>query len=357
MGRYILKLKELILCFSYEEFIFLLQQIDSEIIKGNINYLNSEFINYINQLFNMVNDNYLVDGKPGTLGHMLIENSLIEKRKITPTLAIAFFLEQKRNLGCDEVFNNISFYEKENCDMYIDDENDSFNINLKIREQLGDDVDRYNYDIMFVMLHELTHVYQTTRKEETENIFDRLVFYDYQQLKNLQTTMDYSLSLRAHDSFVSEFMADENAYVFMLNIAQLHPEYFNEDTIQSKLTKYQLRKNGSHGIYGANPRQAEAKLIQESKEYLEYIKENYEEFVRYNGFERVSCLINTNEKMLSKAQEIDNKRQPLIEQLQAHGISEKGNDLYYNVFLQAFYQFDGKNIVLNNEIIKNDRTR
>ena len=357
MEQYILQLKKLTSSFSYHEFISLLKQIDSEIVNGKIKYLNSEFIYYINQIFSMVNDNYLVDGKPGTLGHMLIENALLEKKKITPTLAMAFFLEQKNNIGCDDVFNNISFYERKNCTMFIYDEKNVFNINWKIQDIFGEDIDRYNYEIMMIILHEVTHVYQSTRKEDTESIFDRLFFYDYQQLKNLQNGMDYSSSLLMHNSFLSEFMADENAYVFMLYLAQQHPEYFNENLIQEKLSDYQARKNGGYGIYGANPRQAETKLIQETKEVLEDVKENYEQAVRDMGIDHVAWIINTDEKILTKAQEIDMKRQPLIEQLQMQGISEKGNDSYYNIFLQTLYHFNGQSIILNNEIIKHEIPR
>ena len=36
-------------------------------------------------------------------------------------------------------------------------------------------VDEYNYDMMFDILHELTHVYQLTRTEQTNNSIDKLV--------------------------------------------------------------------------------------------------------------------------------------------------------------------------------------
>ena len=355
MEKYILQFKKLTLNFSYHDFIFLLQQLDSEIVNGNIDYLSSELTYYIDQLFSMVNDNYLVDGKPGTLGHMLIENALLEKRKLTPTLAVYFFLEQKHNINCDEVFNNICFYKLNNGDMYIDDENNNFNINWSVQDRFGEDIDRYNYEMMCTIMHELTHVYQTTRTEETENTFDKLVFYDYQQLKNLQQGMDYGSSLLMHNSYLSEYMADENAFVFMLDLAQTHPEYFNEKLIQSKLDEYQARKTYRHGDYGANPRRAEAKLIQESWDALKYLRENYEESVKNMGVDQVNWLIKTNETMLAKAQEIDQKRETLIAQLQEQGISEKGNDIYYNIFLQTFYHFDGQNIAFDNDILRHSK--
>lgn len=38
--------------------------------------------------------------------------------------------------------------------------------------------DKFNYEIMHDLLHELTHVYQKTRTETSDNIFDKLVFLD-----------------------------------------------------------------------------------------------------------------------------------------------------------------------------------
>lgn len=235
MEIYITKLKNLTSNFSYQEFISLMKEIDSEIINGSIKELNPEFVYYFYQIISMVNDNYKIeDGQLGTLGHMLVENALLDKKKITPILAICFYLEQKHDLGFDKIFNKISFYEQDNCSAFINDENDNFNINWKVQDRFGEDVDRYNYEMMKVILHELTHVYQATRIEDTTSVFDKLTFYDYHQLKNLQHGMNYGSSQLMHDSYLSEFMADENAYVYMLNLAERHPEYFNANLIQEK---------------------------------------------------------------------------------------------------------------------------
>lgn len=351
MEKYISMIKELTTNFSFQDFISLINSLDKEIINGNIKELNSEFIYYYYQIISMVNDNYKIDDdKLGTLGHMLVENALLEKKKITPTLAVCFFLEKKHDLEFDQIFNKISFYEQEGCSAFINDENDNFNINWQVQDRFGEDVDRYNYEMMKVILHELTHIYQATRTEETTNIFDKLVFYDYQQLKNLQNVMNYSLDRLIHDSFISEFMAEENALVYMLNLAQQHPEFFNNELIQTKISEYQARKKGNFGEVGNNPRKAEEKIIQLCKDNLEYTRNNYEKQVRFNGIEHTTWIINTNEKMLANYEEIDKKRNPLIAQLQAQGISEKENDSYYNIYLKTLYQFDGQSIILNSNV-------
>lgn len=350
MEQYLAKLKDLKEHFSYSEFISFMEQLDFEIINGNINFLSEEFIYYFNQIISMVNDNYLIDNNEfGTLGHMLLENALIEKKKITPTLSMCFYLEQKQKLGLDNIFNNVSFYEKKNSDMFIDDENQTFNINFKLLNNMSNDVDKYNYYTMTSILHEITHIYQVTRSENTENVFDKLALYDYQQLKNLQQGMDYGSSRTLHDAYISEFMADEQALVFMLNLSQQHPEYFNDDLIQTKQIEYQKRKTGGYGNYGFNPRQAETFLIQENKALLEEIKNNYDQAVRDMGSEHVSWLIDTNEQMIATFEEIDKKRKPLIEQLKMQGISEQGYDSYYNIYLKSLYQYDGNQIILNDQ--------
>ena len=159
--------------------------------------------------------------------------------------------------------------------------------------------------------------------------------------------MDYSQDLLIHNSYISEFMADENAIVFMLTIAKKHPEYFNEELIQTKLTDYQNRKNSGVGSVGADPRTAEEKMVQLSKDMLEEIESNYEKYVKFNGIEHTTWFINTNKKMLANFEKINQKRNPLIAQLEMQGISEKGYDMYYNIFLKSLYQFDEQNIVLN----------
>lgn len=96
MDKYISKLKELSSNFSYYEFINILKELDDKIASGELYQIKSEFIYYFKQIINMINDKYIVDGSKGTLGHMLVENALLNKKKLTPTLSLCFFLEQKK---------------------------------------------------------------------------------------------------------------------------------------------------------------------------------------------------------------------------------------------------------------------
>ena len=136
LETYILRIKEMANNFSYHQFIDLIKELDNEIVNGNISYLNPEFIHYFKQITSMVNDQYLVDDKPGTLGHMLVENALLNKERLTPTLVMCFILEQKENIGLDNVCNemNFSHLNNDNYRMMITDYHNTgrstFSINL-----------------------------------------------------------------------------------------------------------------------------------------------------------------------------------------------------------------------------------
>ena len=54
--------------------------------------------------------------------------------------------------------------------------------------------------------------------------------------------------------------------------------------------------------------------------------------------------------MLTQIEELEQKSLPLIADLQEQGISEKGCDCYYNIYLKSLCRFDGANIVLKNEV-------
>ena len=190
--------------------------------------------------------------------------------------------------------------------------------------------------MMFDALHELTHVYQLTRSEQTDNPFDKLAHYDYQKDSILIRNGGNNGNIFFHQALLSEFMADEQAHVFMLQLAQNHPEYFNEELIQKRQASYKSRKNGTYGDYGANPREAFAGLIADiRKTYKEYPNEPSVAFIK---------------PMLEEIEILEQKSQPLIAQLQMQGISEKGWDNYYSIYLNSLYQFDGEKIIIANEL-------
>lgn len=336
---YITKIKELAKKFSYYDFISILKELDKEIINGNIHHINSEFVYYFDQIISMVNDKYIVDGEEGTLGHMLIENALLNKERLTPTLAMSFFLEQKTNLGLDDICNEFyfSYLNEKYYRMMITEHHDTgrsdISINWKCYSDPNKNTDEHNYGMMSDILHELTHVYQLSRTEETENTFDKLAYYDYQKDNILIENGANNSHLLFHQALLSEFMADEQAYVFMLQLAQKHPEYFNDDLLEKKKKEYQNRKNENYGNYGANPRAAYAELISDMKVFNERHLTGPSLARVKNIFEEIETL--------------NKKSEPLIAELQEQGISEKGQDSYYNIYLKSLYRFDGQNIILN----------
>lgn len=341
MNKYTHVVKEIANNFSYQQFIELLKELDNEIINGSINNFDPEFIHYFKQIINMVNDRYLVDNQPGTLGHMLVENALLNKERLTPTLAMCFILEQKANLGLDTICNEINFshlnpnsHYRMMITNYHDIGHSNYTINWASYLKPKENADVYNYAMMFDVLHELTHVYQLTRIEQTDNSFDKLVYYDYQKDSILIKNCENNENIIFHQSLLSEFMADEQAHVFMLQLVQNHPEYFNDELIQKEKTSYQCRKNGTYGNYGANPREAFAELISDfQKAYENYPNEPSVAFIK---------------PMLEEIEFLNQKSKPLIMQLQAQGISERGWDSYYSIYLKSIYKFDGENIILAN---------
>ena len=345
MDKYIDTLKEITNNFSYHRFIDFLKEIDSEILNGNSLHLTPEFIYYFKQIISMVNDRYIVDNRPGTLGHMLVENALLNKERLSPMLSVCFFLEQKANLDLDAVCNEINFshLNEKYYRMMITDNHDNSNSSISINwthySKPKETADKYNYDMMFDILHELTHVYQLTRTEQTENPFDKLTYYDYQKDSILIRNGGNSGNMFFHQSLLSEFMADEQAYAFMLQLIQNHPEYFNNDLIENKQNEYQERKNGMYGDYGANPREAFSELILD-------IKKTYE---KYPNEPSVAFI----KPMLEEIEILNQKSQPLIIQLQSQGFSEKAWDRYYSIFLKSLYKFDGKNIIMENVLQDN----
>lgn len=229
MKDYNEQLKKLTDNFSYNEFIRLLNEIDNEILNGNLQSFDQEFINNFQNIISMENDNNTL----GTLGHNLVENALLNKQKLTPTQMMCFFLEEKRNLGLEKICNNITFQEGYG-DMHINSYKDLLNINpINLDKTSSETVDEYNYSIMENLLHEITHIYQGTRPENSESIFDRLVGYDWDQ-KTILSRLGQASKGIVHDSLMTEFMADEQAGIYMLQIAKNHPEYFNEELIANK---------------------------------------------------------------------------------------------------------------------------
>ena len=85
------------------------------------------------------------------------------------------------------------------------------------------------------------------------------------------------------------------------------------------------------------------KIAEAFLELISDIRKTYEE----NKNEESLTFIKT---MLEEIEILDKKSQPLIEQLQIQGISEKGWDSYYNLYLKSLYQFDGENIIFSNEL-------
>lgn len=344
MEEYKSVLKRLIDNFSYYEFIDLIDKIDNSINENGLLHFDSEFIHYFDILRSLVNDKYLVDGKPSNLGHMLVENALLSKKKLTPCLCLSFILEQKSKLGFSDICNDITFsqYIGENVRMSITKYTDSDLMNFKINWnefKKIDDVDSFNYELIFCLLHEITHIYQFTRSEQDKNDFDKLAYYDNQIANAITKNTTIDRNLMFHQSLLSEFMADEQSHVFMMNLINKHPEYFNNEIIMRKKEEYRQRKDKNNGSFGSDPRKSFSEL-------LDYMK------IMYNRYDS-----NKGREIIKDVEDISKKEEDIIMALQKKGISERAFDKYYNIYLRRLYTFDGENIIFDNEVMEKSRNR
>ena len=338
MNEYIDILKELLINFSYERFVNLLKEIDIKLIDSGTVF-GEEFLFYFNQLINFTNDDYIIDGKSCTLGHKLVEDTLLNKKKITPSILLCFYLEQKNKIGLENFCNEVVFgvtrhMASTNFRMAvvkINNINQSYmciNHNNSFYKRLEENIDEYNYQVLNDILHELTHVYQLSRSKNKGNIFDRLARYDYDIGGILNDNNVNCVNPMFHESLVCEFMAQEQARVYLLKIALDHPEYFNSNLTKKERENYSKIRLGIHeGTFN---------------EYLYDVRVRFDvllsDIKKYNQ-EKVT-------EVLDKIDILRKESQPLIEQLKREGISERMEDNYYSIFLKSLYHFDGKDIIL-----------
>jgi len=324
MDKYINHLKEMTANFSYYEFIELLKDIDNDIVNGNIESIGPEFIHYFNQIMGLVNEQYIVDGKPGTLGHMLLENSLINKQKISPTLIMYFYIEQKDKLGLNNTYNNIKFTDRnEVSTMGVTIGNPlTLKLNLNYLKKT-DDVDSYNYEIMEGLLHEITHVYQYNVSKDTDNLFAKLTYYDIESYLAIFKYLSETERNIIYSSVLSEFMANEQSKSYMLNIAGNHPEYFNQQLIEKKKIQYIKERRSS-------PRQQ----FTESLGFLRFLYRDKMELIQ---------------PFFDKLEQISAESSKVEEELRTQGISEDISYNYYNIFMNTLYKFDGETLNFDNQ--------
>lgn len=339
MDEYIAKLENLLNNFSYQELNNLLKELDTDILEGKIHEVDSKFLRLFEQVMN------LADDKNVTFGHTLVENSLVNKKKLTPTLMMYYYLEQKGKIGLESSYNKVLFSRSDGFKMAAqkgEDIGELIEINLNAYERITD-IDEFNYEIMHDLIHETTHVYQDTRSEFSEDLFERLVYYDK---KCMDITTNGILggtnggNAIVHESFVSEFMADEQADSYMLRISREHPEYFNSTLIKNRMDYYQNKRAGKGMEFYANPRAMFAETIG-------YLKDTYRRIIGKGSLEAI-------QPVLDEIEIIKQKSKPIIEQLKSQGISENPSDNYYNIFLDCMYHFDGQEIVIIDETKEKD---
>lgn len=343
MKEYIEELKRLNKNFSYQDFINLLNKIDIDFLNGNFTVVNNEFLYYFNNLMDLVNDKFMVDGKHITLGNMLIENKMLNKEIITPTLLMYLYCDKKRSIGLEDYANVIKINHNNSSSIGItqSDSGDRLYLEIDINFIKQDNmaVDEYNYKLIQAIMHEIVHVYQATRKEDSDNLFDRITYYDNQIsaiiIKELFRGSNGDFYFHEHQ--LTENTAEETAQVYMLQTYGTRPDLFNQELLDYKKELYMIRKNEVTYQY---PRKSQDYILQVILDMFKSLNPNNKQIM-----EKV-------ENILKKINAIKEKQKPLLEKLKKQGISEDFDDSYYNIYLKSYYQFDGKNIVIQNETEK-----
>lgn len=321
MLEWIEKLKELNLNFLYDDFIKLIKEIDEYIVEKGGNFPESFLINLFS-IMEMVNDNIKNNNQHITLGQYLIGEKLKKQERITPILLMYWYLKQKNNIGLDNWANEITF-----CSLsaggkmatLTDNNNgcEKLAINWSAIEKIKDNGE-FNYNSLEYIVHELTHMWLDTRKEDSDDLFERLAYY-YNQM-SLIVIGNFFGGTNAgnplmHDCLLNEFMAYEQSKVYMIHFAINNPDCFKSDIIEKKQTLYSKGK-----ILQNPPRENFAFL-------LNFIKNIYERNSQDEYFA----------EHYSKILALQDKVAPIIEELETKKISELPGDHYWNIFFKDFY--------------------
>lgn len=310
--EFIQELKRLNENFDYQEFLTLLKQIDR--LAGYVYSFDEEFLLYFYRLMSRKDEHYVVDEELVTLGHYLIEESLRKREELSPSLIVYFFLEQKERAHLADYCNCIQFtggpfpmgivQDKNQCPDYC-----LMNMNSYLR--FTNDPAAYNYMVMRDVLHEITHIYQQTRKEDSSNLLERLDYYDNQ----IDMLVVHKLfggttcpNLAAHFALSIELMAYEQAEIVMDFLIRKHPEYFRTGLTLSDWSVATIYNNRRNNL-------------------CNYLRDNIPDSDCKN-------------EVLAEIAVIEEKRRPLIETLQSLGISDSSPDgLRFSIFFRSFYSY------------------
>lgn len=317
-----IRLRNLQTNFVYAEFLKLLDEINAH---PNIS-LESQKIIY--QILSMVNDRYIVNGELGTLGHMLLENKLLNKEKISPILLFYFFEEQLEKIGLPKVY--VTFYGGDyDMAVSVDATDNSLAIDITLnRFNKYEDVDLYNYTLMQDALHEIAHCYQRYCFEHPKDSYEALIGNNYLNDQEFIKKFNKNSSegnIMIHESLVTELDADNNAMLYMIWIAQENPQYFNSFLCAKKMQIYQERLH-----------------------FFETVETPYGVFE--NLLKNCSSLFKSYGMVTS---EVEKSMEQIRFRNQQSQIQDREvNSLYYNIFLKSYYEFQDQKLKIKSDLVK-----
>lgn len=292
--------------FDYNNFLQLLDYIDTRVESSSKIEFDDEFLYYFNTIMSFVNDNVKENDQYITLGDVLITKKLEEHKKLSPTLIIYFYLHMKEMIGLQDIYNKVNFENIGSGAFMCVSSNQDLSIDYKLLKK-EQNPEEFNYEMMRKILHEITHIYQFTRTPNSDNEYDVITYYDAQITTEMQKYFDTASVVILHESLPTEFMADEISMTYMLEYGRKHPEQFSSEFMEQKNKIYYERHNGFY----KEPRKNLDIFLQEQMQLNKFI--DYRQI----------------EQLIEKFEAIKSKQGGL-----------KSIDFVYNMFLNSTYRYD-----------------
>ena len=169
-----------------------------------------------------------------SVGQHLLNECLKNNNRMTPSMIMYFYMEEKSRMGLNDNFNNVSIVPSTSyAGAMVDDENKKFQLHLYSQMYNLNSSEEYNYQIMEAIFHELEHVRQYSISNETQNPYDQLTLIDIEIFKYMTSHPGINYEY-LHDDFMIEFKANAYAKQKMYQLLQSNEYGFSEDLIAIK---------------------------------------------------------------------------------------------------------------------------
>lgn len=208
--------------------------------------------------------------------NIIDQNKVINQNNI---IDLADYFLNKMNLK--KYVKNINF-DNSYCSFY---DNETFEINLNYNHMIEYAISNYsdsyciNYEMIFYLLHEISHSLQTKIIYESKQKLLASIYEDsYDRIKYF-----YDLYQTYHDDFLIEYNADLNGLIEASNFMRKLKNYAGDDyELINYILKNGYQKNNKLII---SPVQKESIIVDEQFNYKEII--NNKDYKKMNNYQKV----------------------------------------------------------------------